>query len=219
MAAPPLSHLEYNAIPPLEEAINSFHPSRDLMAIGNIFIKHAMNDIWALCVIHRHFDLMANEIMLEQPTKPGANIVTKAVNVNNIATPIVGSSYRLGEDNELQAFEFRYGSDASTQDVEQNNRFQAFLHDFDQVLKERGLHNVVGLTPASSTVRGIETTNYEKRENIVEPYAEELPEGENYIHAVWTFHVDGAGVQRGCVVVKCAITSTGWHQQIPPRHR
>ncbi|RUP52037.1 hypothetical protein BC936DRAFT_142998 [Jimgerdemannia flammicorona] len=201
MAATLLSNVEYNSIPTLQEAaaaVKSFQVTQDMMLFGDIFLKHLMHDTWGLSLVHRHFDLKPNEIMLEQPVNRDAKTVTKAVEVSKVVAPLTGSNYRFQEDGKLLAFEYRYHSDATLQEVLQNERFLAFLCDLKQTIAETGLDNVLGLTPVESTKPGLETTNYENRENIVEPLADGTPMLSDYVTAVWAFNESGPGVQRGC---------------------
>ncbi|RUP45458.1 hypothetical protein BC936DRAFT_148166 [Jimgerdemannia flammicorona] len=202
MATTLLSHTEYNSMLTIYEAtaaVESFQATQDLMLFGDIFLKHLMHGAWGLSLVHRHFDLKPNEIMLELPVSPGANIITKAVDAGQVVEPLVGSNYYFHEGSKLQAFEYRYGSNATLQEPLQNERFSAFLSDLTRTIAEVGLSNVLGLAPVTS-IRGLETTNYEERENIVKSLVDGAPIKENYMPTVWVFNEYGPSSPLGCVV-------------------
>jgi len=58
----------YQTIPDLYPAITSFSNKNGkelITKFGNIFVKHHMYNKYSLIVVHRHFDLNPNEILVE----------------------------------------------------------------------------------------------------------------------------------------------------------
>jgi len=214
MDSPLISYSDFNAIPTLDDALlklEKFQATQDMMVFGDIFLKHLVHGAWGLCLVHRHFDLKANEIMLEQPADKNATIVTKATDVSQMAAPFTGSSYRFVEGGKIQAFEYRNGSGISTT---QGDSFSAFLRDLNQAITENELSDVLGLFLITSMVRGLETTNYEKRKNIVEWLADGEIVADNFAPAAWVFNDRKGYVQQGCAtVLNCAKTSKGGHRR------
>ncbi|CAB4493665.1 hypothetical protein RhiirA5_500685 [Rhizophagus irregularis] len=195
----PISHSEYNNIPSLGKALLALETIQDLMVIGDIFFKHTMQATWGLCLVHRHFNLKPNEVMLEQPYYSDSHIVTKAVDVNEVTTSFTGSSYYLSEESKLQAFEYRYGTNTYIEETMQSEKFFVFLREFEQLLVKLGLRNILGLIPRAYITYGLEKSNYEKRENVVQLLGDGVPVEENSVVTAWTFDECEITDQKNCV--------------------
>jgi len=212
MEVPILTFSNYNKLPKIDEAlkaIESFQATNDMMLFGDLFLKHHTHEAWGLCLIHRHFDLKPDEILLEQPSDNKTIIVSKATDVNQIVAPVTGSSYRFDDDN-MSPFEFRYAD--TLQKTTQQEDFSSFQSDLKHKLAETGLLNVLGITQLTSTAVGIEATDYDNRENIVEliPPDTTVPT-EDMVGTVWAFNRDGSNTLGWCVKIKMCITG---HAQI-----
>jgi len=217
MATCVLSSNEYNALPSFNEAsatLKSFQENQDLMLFGDIFLKHLMHGAWGLCLVHRHFDLEHNEVMVEQPALRDGMAVTKAVDVNQITTPLMGTSYRFDGDTKLQAFEYCYGSDSFLHEALRDERFLAFVRELHKTMAEAGVSNVFGLAPVASLRPGLETTIYEAKENVVELMSgDAIPEGDEFVSAAWIFNEEKPGVQQGCARVSVCVDSNSGHSR------
>ncbi len=58
----------YEVLPLIQEAKDNFDSSANdsvITSLGNIFIEYNMQDKYALMLIHRHFPMESNEVLIE----------------------------------------------------------------------------------------------------------------------------------------------------------
>jgi hypothetical protein len=61
-------HKTYEVLPLIQEAKAHFDNSVDdsvIKSLGNIFIEYNMQDKYALMLVHRHFPMEPNEVLIE----------------------------------------------------------------------------------------------------------------------------------------------------------
>ncbi|KAJ9137753.1 hypothetical protein NKR23_g9013 [Pleurostoma richardsiae] len=198
----PYSAQHYNSLPSIQDAGRSLTPSEleELpAAVGGIFVRHAVQDRFGLILLHNHFPVEADEML---------------VSFGNVALPyktsspaaelcdIKGSSWRF-VDKDLIPYEFVHNS-ASRPGIQD---FQPFLSELRPALERLGLTKKLGiciLAPeGQNTTQHIEITR--DRMNITLPF--DISPDDKSIEAVWGFELDQAAVHSPTPVVlkKCKI--------------
>lgn len=82
----------------------------EVAAIGKIFHSHGVVHKYGLQLLHRHFTLPEETLVLTEPVEPGI-LVSKVTPVDQVdLTNIRGQLYYLNDDGKFQAYEYEYGS-------------------------------------------------------------------------------------------------------------
>ena len=65
---PKVSTAFYNSVPFLEDAVTEFEEKKVnsvIAELGSIFVKHNVWDKFAVCMVHKHFNIDEGEILVE----------------------------------------------------------------------------------------------------------------------------------------------------------
>lgn len=181
----PYSTQDYNSLPNIADAGSSLKPADIALlttVVGQVFVKHKVQDIFGIILLHNHFSLDENEIL---------------VNIGPVAVPwktsslieqqrdVRGSAWRFIEQG-IAPYEFTY--DVSSQpDV---GGFQPFLSELRALLDRLGLLEKLGICVLTGghldSTTQVEFT--QGRANITLPFDIAPEDGPNRsIEAVWQF--------------------------------
>ena len=189
-------------------------------ALKDVFFRHGVADTFAVRLLHRHFDVAQDE---------------KVVHCGNVAMPwvttklspvaqdhIVPSSFIITSSGDLFPYEFTYAAEATGGAAAKGSQdpevllagHAAFLRDFNTVLKETGLIDVLSLAVLAymSGGKGMETT--EGRANVTIPLdAANETTRDDSIETIWTYDT-GAPLQApGQCKVRC-VGPSGKHKKV-----
>lgn len=181
----PYSAQHYNSLPSIADAGRSLKPAEIALlttTIGQVFVKHKVQKLFGIILLHNHFSLDENEIL---------------VNIGSVAVPwktpslaeqfrdVKGSAWRFTEQG-IAPYEFAYDV-SSLPDV---SGFQPFISELRALLNRLGLTEKLGICvftgeDTDSTTR-VEFT--QGRANITLPFDIAPEDGPNRsIEAVWQF--------------------------------
>lgn len=166
----PYSVVEFNKIPDLHSATESFNANDGMEFVNKVFgplvLKHGLEAQLGITVLHRHFRLEESE---------------KLVEFNNVSVPwklrdqndtpsggkILPNAWLL-KDGKLMPYEFFFSPLAKDNSVDLTyDKIQAFLEEFVKSAKYSKLDQIIGLRmfPGKGFQGGLEFT--EDRANIV----------------------------------------------------
>ena len=177
----PYSVHHYNSLPELEEAETHFKSAEsDLLfdKIGRVFIKHHVENRFGVVLLHNHFFLENNEILVNigNATVPW-DITSGAKELEEVGP----CSWRFVDDG-LTPYEFVHskGTWTSSDDIP-----LAFLQDFYKTIEAHNLTDVLGLclVPGNDAVMTEFTSG---RANITLPF--DIAPGDGWlVDAMWRF--------------------------------
>lgn len=181
----PYSAQHYNSLPNIADAGISLKPADIALlttTIGEVFVKHGVQKLFGITLLHNHFTLDTNEML---------------VNIGSVAVPwetpslaeqlrdVKGSAWRFTEQG-LAPYEFAY--DVNTRpDI---GGFQPFLSELSALLDRLGLTGKLGICCFSredlDSTTQVEFT--QGRANITLPFDISPGDGpDRSIEAVWQF--------------------------------
>ncbi len=114
----------------------------------NIIDKYDLHESIGVCLLHKHFNLLGDEILLRAATKNGFSVVV-APNTTKDAMPYVlaFSKENKDEENSLYPIEFiSSGAGSYVDDLDRVTRNEKFLSDFRDALERHKLTEVFGLS-------------------------------------------------------------------------
>lgn len=181
----PYSAQHYNSLPGIEDAGSGLKPSdieQLTAAVGNVFVKHQVQSLFGIILLHNHFPLDEDEML---------------VNIGSVAIPwktsslaqelrdVKGSSWRF-TDKGLAPYEFVHDT-ATRLNID---GFQSFLSELRAVLERLGLVEKLGVCAFSrgdlDVATQVEFT--QGRANITLPFDIAPEQGQNKsVEAVWQF--------------------------------
>lgn len=181
----PYSIHHYNSLPNITDAGTSLKPAdvaHLTTTIGKVFIKHNVQKLFGIILLHNHFSLDENEILV--------NIGSVAVpwNTSSLAKQlhdVKGNAWRFTEQG-IAPYEFAYDV-SSHPDV---SGFQLFLSELREVLSGLGLMDKLGICVfASEDVDSTTQVEFTQgRANITLPFDIAPGNGpDRSIEAVWQF--------------------------------
>lgn len=200
-ARPAYDPAVYAALPTIRQAHDALDEvlPKDMEAISRLFVGHGVHDRLGLCLLHRHFDLAADERLVEtvQPKGPpelyefcstctGHDVISKTSPVRDQALGVVSAhSWVLNEEGNISAYEFQDGT--HTVDMP-----KAFLTELAALLKARGLLGVFGIHAHHRHGHDpegvlIEINDPYSRTNIVTNVPVKDSDGEPVTHVLWQF--------------------------------
>jgi len=137
---------EYQALPHLDNAFDTYlerspqHIIEEKMM--EVFRKHQVFNELAVCLIHRHFDMADNEKLVEF----GATSTPWVVRDENMMGGSVKPRSWVFKGGKMMPYEFgfnEWGQPAVYKDMPDK---PAFYADFNAILEEEGLNDLLGLT-------------------------------------------------------------------------
>ena len=174
----PHSSDHFNSLPDITQSGNVFNEvctPEVSIGICQIFLKHQVQRIFGLALLHQHFQLQRNE---------------KMVNVGNVALPIIDSPSNLSvaasrwaiSGDKVIPYEFTAGAEHIDMD-----KYVAFFSELSDALHSNGLADNLGLCSAESITEmasGPTTEFTSGRVNITLPFDPD-PLGGNNVDAAW----------------------------------
>lgn len=151
IACKPYSAEAYNSLLLIHEAAIAFHMrggTNLLTEINNIFIRYKVQSFLGLSLVHRHFDIQADQIVVMK--KGAAEIWNKGHRVEKTVQPTMwtfssGGLMPVGfEAVEGEAF----GQSKSL--VNLLRQEASFVQEMETLLRERGFENILGLCALES---------------------------------------------------------------------
>jgi hypothetical protein len=134
----------FHALPHIGSAAARFRNSDGDTLVSStfqdLFIRHKMDRVFGLSLLHRHFPLSGDERLVEYH---GTSVPWK---VDDFTRYIKPASWLLTTDGAVSPYEFYYSlaEDGPKLDVKDPDQ-QAFLEEFAQVLSEKRIHGLFGL--------------------------------------------------------------------------
>lgn len=181
----------YDTLPPVLQAGRNAEPSGAIealeSAVGNIFIKHGVDEEFGIILLHNHFDLSPTEILVQF----GNSAVPWQTSRNPNLTNVVPAAWRFVKEG-LTPYEFTYSnpdgpSPVSVLTVE---RHSPFLVELLAVLKERNLVDVLGLVVLEDKdINSPPLVEIESGRSTIALDVDVNPEPQTdaWIHVVWQF--------------------------------
>lgn len=190
----PYNAQQYNSLPSIADAGTSLKPEDIAIltsTIGQVFVKHEVQNIFGIILLHNHFSLDVDEMLV--------NIGSVAVpwKTSSLATQlrnVRGSAWRFTEQG-VAPYEFAYDV-APGPDV---GGFQPFLSELRALLQHLGLAEKLGICAFTredqDTTTQVEFT--QGRANITLPFDIAPQDGpDQSIEAVWQFDLPpGSGTE------------------------
>ena len=204
----PYSVHHYNSLPGLEEAETRFKSAESEILfdkIGQVFIKHHVENRFGAVLLHNHFFLKDNEILVNvgNATVPW-DITSEAKELEEVGP----CSWRFVDDG-LTPYEFVHSKGTWTllEDIP-----LAFLQDFHKTIKENNLVDVLGLclVPENDTILTEFTSG---RANITLPF-DIAPGDGSLVDAMWRFREapnDSPLHTEPKLKGKCSLRGPLWH--------
>ena len=78
--------------------------------LGHLFLNYHVEKIFALTLLHKHFLLNENEILLETGSLSGyqRKVISQPVEVNKLASSVEGFNWMVTPDKSYLPYEFKY---------------------------------------------------------------------------------------------------------------
>ncbi len=199
----------FNSLPGLGDSSDSFRSNDGNAAVDSafqdLFVRHKMTKLFGLGLVHRHFDLKPNELLVD------VNGTSTAWGVPDLPEAPVSAEYQKHhgrirphswtvDGERLAPYEFYYEPDFSSGGLNFEGLATVdpqFLREFIDLLKIHKLSGVLGLRLLRElNGRQLEVT--ERAANVTFDVPDDLtPEnGSQYLEAAWMFRdeaVDGDG--------------------------
>lgn len=137
----------YDGVPTLNDAGRKFDLKNGEYLVNNkfreLFLQHNVDRVFGLSLLHRHFDLSSNELLVEY----GGTSVPWEETLGKTSPYIRPSNWALAEDGIFRPFEFYYCmQDADNDaDVPADPKFLSFIQSFENLLHEEGATDLFGL--------------------------------------------------------------------------
>jgi len=110
--------------------------------VGNIIRRHSLENQIAVLYVHRHFDMPANSIAIEEKPVKGIRVIRMPQLTTVKPQEINGISFKLMETGKFQAFEYSTQSTTPTFPSE-------FLKELAQFINDHNLADVLGISVRS----------------------------------------------------------------------
>jgi len=171
----------YNSLPHIRDVAGVLKVnSNDLDFLRAILGKHKVPDGVCIRLVHKHFDIVGDEVVVFQDTDlPDHGVVRlmRPIKLNG-ALQLRGINYFVDGDGQLQSYEY------TTSEGPDMSGYTAFFDEFCRVVTQRGLQHKLGLKLGL----GKEKTGWtefefpKKRATIMIPKRIPLPEVDYDIH-------------------------------------
>jgi hypothetical protein len=181
----PYSAQHYNSLPNIADAGSSLKPADIALlttTIGQVFVKHKVQKLFGIILLHNHFSLDENEILVNMGS---VAVPWKVPNLVERLRDVRGSAWRFTEQG-IAPYEFAY--DVSLQP--NISDFQPFLSELRALLDRLSLAKKFGICVFTNkdldSATQVEFT--QGRANITLPFDIAPEDGPNRsIEAVWQF--------------------------------
>jgi hypothetical protein len=183
--------------------LNQFHIARKLLAerrdrilcVGNVFVRHRLHKKFGLSLLHKHFDLTDDEIIVRK-----VNVKRRIVNMfpkkdqKDAVAYLWRASPAKPNGWEFFPLEFLGTATEKTASPGTMDELAPFFHDLAETLADLDLLDVFGV--GTTNIRDvqiaeneimIETTDEAKRRLTVKPYLQSDVKMENLTETFWMF--------------------------------
>lgn len=180
----------FNSLPTIEDAymdLSNRDQDRLFSDIGKIFVEHKVEGLFGLSLLHNHFLLEENEILVNiGPVSVPWKTTSLAPQLQN-----VNSSAWMFTSDGITPYEFIHSESA----VAAIENFPEFLHALHERLDALGLSNTFGIYAVDGKDNdGLRVEFTQGRANITLPFDIDPQVGsQNFIEAMWEFE----GVDNG----------------------
>ncbi|KAI0003449.1 hypothetical protein F4779DRAFT_621876 [Xylariaceae sp. FL0662B] len=182
----PYSAQHYNSLPSIGDAGSNLKPEDIVlftMTIGQVFVKHKVQKLFGIILLHNHFSLDENEILVNIGS---VAVPWKTSSLSEQLRDVRGSAWRFTEQG-LAAYEFAYDVSSSQPDI---SGFRPFLSELRALLDRLGLMEKLGICVL--TGKDLDSTTQveftQGRANITLPFDIAPEDGPcRAIEAVWQF--------------------------------
>lgn len=180
----------YDTLPPVIEASQNAEPSGAINAlesvIGNVFVKHGVQNELGIILLHNHFDLSPTEILVQF----GNSAVPWETSKNPDLFNVVPGAWRFVEEG-LAPYEFVYlgRTKQSTVPLLADAKYGPFLAELLNLLQKHDLVDVLGLVALENKdVNSPPLVELEFGRSTIALEVDINPEPEDaWIHVVWQF--------------------------------
>jgi hypothetical protein len=168
----------YNSLPELREAKDQFESLRasDVLftEIGQALVRHHVENILGIVLLHNHFLLGQNEILVSHDSV--------AVPCSEKLPNVCASSWRFIDEG-ITPYEFIYSATKTPLD-----QMQPFLAEFSAIIKKWKLVDIFGICSLKkgSVDRPVTVEFTSGRANITLPF-DAAPDDGNLVDAMWQF--------------------------------
>lgn len=219
----PYSSSAFNTLPSLHGASAEFKErnTAELMnsVLADVFIKHHINDILGVQLLHRHFSLSNDERLVDvgKASVPWSNHGSNALDLRIIPVSwaFEGDSYRPYEFKFIPPTQAK-GSQAELQEPAMQ---EAFLVEFNEALKTHNLQGVLGIRSLKGDLKRPEMEITKGRSNITFEYDSGAAEADGAIEASWAFDGKGKPNTRTHCASYCSPCSGDNHAQYHDRYQ
>ncbi|RGB25023.1 hypothetical protein C1646_675907 [Rhizophagus diaphanus] len=182
--------VQYNELPNLccVKKVKNKHVTEEVFnTLGQIFFAYHIQNIFGLTLLHKHFLLEGDEILLQTGSLSDfeQKTISQPVKVDKLLFPIQGSNWKITSDKSYMPYEFKLEDEDKKIDLS-TSKIHSFLEEFSGKLNELNLTNIFGICAIGkdSFIPSIEST--EGRKNITVPFTDS-DKSENCAEAVWRF--------------------------------
>ncbi|OXA40180.1 uncharacterized protein LOC110860782 isoform X2 [Folsomia candida] len=203
----PLNMDFFLQVPQFEDALETFQrldADKQINLVGELFVKHGCYKEFGLTIVHRHFDMARDEVLVEsmdEGESMSVSIPWKLENGSDNASPsdpaywnsfnflpkdfILPKSWAFNSSGELVAFEYVLADEKFTPP---NPQFATELYG---LLRQMGLDGIIGLRKLQGIGNSYERTPEGIRANIVK--FEDAPNDMKgvLVSVVWSFNEHG----------------------------
>lgn len=197
MAAPllqPYSSSAFNTLPSLHDANAEFKErnATEVMnsVLASIFIKHNVDGLLGVQLLHRHFSLGNDERLVDvgNASVPWSNVGSGALD-----SRIIPVSWAFKGDL-YHPYEFKFippTQARGSKELQEPTIQEPFLVEFNEALKTHHLQGVLGIRSLKGDFKRPELEITNGRSNITFEYDSDAAEEDNAIEASWAFGGSG----------------------------
>ncbi|KAI1635624.1 hypothetical protein F4809DRAFT_613377 [Biscogniauxia mediterranea] len=202
LVAFPYSHKHYDSLPDIMDASKALATSGALdslaSTIGSVFVKHGVENVFGLILLHRHFDMEPTELL---------------VGFGHVSVPW-NTTCNRGEMNNVKPISWRFlpegivpyefTTDKATV-LPESQGYDAFVQELGDLLKAMHLDQLLGLCQIpESSIRSPATMEFTSgRANVTVPDVMWVLDSESAaVEASWQFETQGTTDGPGPVVFK-----------------
>lgn len=204
-----ISASEFNAIPLFDSQSHEV-PVEALLAVGKLLLESGLEEDYCITLLHRHFDLQAEHIMVHSSGN-GEDVCTpRRVRDLDMAT-LVPCSIFLNRDLSFQPFEYAFGT-------ERVPLTQQFLHQLRSLLVAKQLETILALatspSPRIEDGLAVETLlpDLLGMHTVLQAGQDHDISSSESVVTGWTFDKDGFGNIRIRAVKECVKNAVGVHE-------
>jgi len=212
----PYSSSAFNTLTSLHDA-NAEFKERNAAEVMNsvfagIFIKHNVDGLLGVQLLHRHFSLGNDERLVDvgNASVPWSNVGSEALDsrIIPVSWAFKGDSYHPYEFKFIPPTQAR-----RSQELQEPTIQEPFLVEFNEALKTHHLQGILGIRSLKGDFKRPEMEITNGRSNITFEYNSDAAEADNAIEASWAFGGSGMPATLTHCVSYCSPCSGDNHGQ------